>query len=72
MIVLNHGNVVETGDVEEMLQAPKTEYTRRLMEVSPTFSGYKCIMPSNSQARHDHAGLLAVGEPETFAPQKVM
>lgn len=70
MVVLNHGNVMETGDVEKMWQAPKTEYSRRLIEASPIFSGNHGMMPRSAQAASDHVGGLVLGGPEALAPQK--
>ncbi|MEZ5451127.1 MAG: hypothetical protein R3E89_19960 [Thiolinea sp.] len=34
VMVMQHGNVIETGPTEQVLEAPQTEYTRRLVQAA--------------------------------------
>jgi peptide/nickel transport system ATP-binding protein len=46
VLVMYHGRLVEQGPVEEVLQHPQHEYTRRLMSDVPLLHGRKSILES--------------------------
>ncbi|MGO1769860.1 MAG: glutathione ABC transporter ATP-binding protein, partial [Microbacterium sp.] len=46
VVVLQRGQIVEQGEARSVLQAPQTEYTRRLVDAAPLPD------PARQRARH--------------------
>jgi peptide/nickel transport system ATP-binding protein len=45
ILVMYRGEIVETGATDDIMRAPREDYTRRLMEAAPTLNSRKLVRP---------------------------